>query len=789
MTTTTLSGFSLKYSENTREEIGVPIYVEPVSVSLTYQDSVTVTYGQGVTEPKGILNVPEVAFSFSGGYLEANRSLDPQGTVAKLTFSNGSFATIVSVYNSAEDQDYIFLLDSSPGFTAPTNQASLEYLLDNILSVQLLTGKFAPNTEFSLYDIPAGVSTEDDIFEGDNGSDTINAGTGNDIIYGRDGDDTLYGGDGDDKIEGGAGDDVLDGGEGDDEIYGGYGDDTLYASLDADIEDGGEGIDTYIIRETLGYVPVIDLKLETAYLQGSLPDYSNSVTNIENVQMLGDSAISIIGSDVNNILNGGSSDDTLEGGAGDDKLDGGAGDDTLIGGVGDDTLIGGDGRDHLYGGSGDDYINPGDNTDWDYVEGGGGNDTIDLSDIQTGYVHLSYAMLSSAIVVDIDGEASLGDITKNTIGSDTINAIENALYADGLGLVGTTFNDRFDVFVAKDQWMQIRAGDGVDTYSLGGEGKVRLDLQDGQEGISVDLTARSIKNDGFGNSETYTGDFSGVRGTHHDDVIIGSSSKNHEYFVLRGGNDMLDGSGLFDTVSYDRLGDIQNLEVDLSLGLATGTWDGITFKHQLLNIEEVFGSSNEDLITGSNNADFLDGRAGNDTLTGGEGSDTFIFRGTFDHDIITDFDEDNDSLEFCEDNGSVILTSDLVESTDADGNRVLSTSDGLSSVTFSGQSITPPSLPAFDIALTSESNGTATFEIYADASVDPDNDGIGSFEFTLSHDPSDLLIDIDSFAAASGISGVPNYDATTGTLEAAAFAFPNFDGPHQADCCVLSDDP
>ncbi|WP_282058851.1 hypothetical protein, partial [Lentibacter algarum] len=78
---------------------------------------------------------------------------------------------------------------------------------------------------------------------------------------------------------------------------------------------------------------------------------------------------------------------------------------------------------------------------------------------------------------------------------------------------------------------------------------------------------------------------------------------------------------------------------------------------------------------------------------------------------------------------------------------------------------TPPSLPAFDIRMTSSDNGTASFAIYANELVDPDGDGIGAFEFTLSHDPSDLLVDVGSIAAASGFFGVPNYNATTGVLE------------------------
>ena len=40
---------------------------------------------------------------------------------------------------------------------------------------------------------------------------------------------------------------------------------------------------------------------------------------------------------------------------------------------------------------------------------------------------------------------------------------------------------------------------------------------------------------------------------------------------------------------------------------------------------------------------------------------------------------------------------------------------------------TVPTVVPADIVLASESGGVASFEIYADASVDPQNDGFGSF--------------------------------------------------------------
>ena len=78
----------------------------------------------------------------------------------------------------------------------------------------------------------------------------------------------------------------------------------------------------------------IDLKLETAYLQGTTPiynnGYDNGVRNFENVTMLGTTDVEIIGDDDDNILTGGSGNDIIRTGAGNDQLFGGLGDDILV---------------------------------------------------------------------------------------------------------------------------------------------------------------------------------------------------------------------------------------------------------------------------------------------------------------------------------------------------------------------------------------------------------------------------------------------------------------------------
>ena len=107
----------------------------------------------------------------------------------------------------------------------------------------------------------------------------------------------------------------------------------------------------------------------------------------------------------NDVLKGGHGDDAVNGGDGNDRLSGDAGndEDQLIGGRGDDRLIGGCGDDIMHGGAGDDVMRGGrggdmfifddadlDDSAWhDRIDGGRGDDTLDLSGAGAGWsVHL-----------------------------------------------------------------------------------------------------------------------------------------------------------------------------------------------------------------------------------------------------------------------------------------------------------------------------------------------------------------------------------------------------------------
>ncbi|MCZ0962773.1 calcium-binding protein [Paracoccus benzoatiresistens] len=142
-------------------------------------------------------------------------------------------------------------------------------------------------------------------------------------------DNVLTGNAGANSIEGAAGNDLLAGAAGNDSLDGGTGADTMR---------GGEGSDTYVV-DNLGD------RLSEAANHGI--DTVQSTTtfhlsaNVENLVLMGQTAINGSGNGLNNSLTGNSAANQLVAGAGNDILSGGTGQDSLNGGAGTDVLSGG----------------------------------------------------------------------------------------------------------------------------------------------------------------------------------------------------------------------------------------------------------------------------------------------------------------------------------------------------------------------------------------------------------------------------------------------------------------
>ena len=196
-------------------------------------------------------------------------------------------------------------------------------------------------------------------YDGSIFGDTIEGGDGSDFLYGGKGADTLSGAAGPDMFEGGQGNDTIRGGENGLDEWGNAGQDiAIYSGSESDYTltfytaDGTQS-DTF---EFDGYITLKDGRTDDDVAEGT-----DTLYGIEAIQfndnfvtfMANNSFIDLDGDGLADVgdQQGTSSADTLIGGDIDDIINGKAGNDTLIGASGDDFLEGGSGSDYILGGS------------------------------------------------------------------------------------------------------------------------------------------------------------------------------------------------------------------------------------------------------------------------------------------------------------------------------------------------------------------------------------------------------------------------------------------------------
>ena len=463
---------------------------------------------------------------------------------------------------------------------------------------------------------------DDDTLNGGAGNDTLNGGDGDDTLNGGAGNDTLDGGDDTDTLNGGAGNDELDGGDGTDTLNGGTGDDTLRGQAGADIIDGGDGTDTasYVgsirLQSRTGTLSDIDLSNFDGVIidlsrKGILSTENNrvgdkinhadgdSLTNIEN--LIGSSYKDwLIGTDDANKLTGGTGEDRLEGKAGNDILDGDGGNDTLDGGAGNDTLDGGSGNDILIGGAGAD----------DLKGGTSGTDTASY----TGANAISRTRDISIAVDTADGIAAqtidMGDVTGVYVNLALGNAAQDASSgseAEGdtlTSIENLTGSDHADVLVGNSSGNTLNGGDGDDIL-IGGGGSDTLNGGDGDDILIGGAGSRDSLDGGKGiDTASYAGAGSATR---NSDITIAVDAEN--------------------SITIDK-GVVTGVYVNLALGDAVQDRDASSASEargdKLENIENIIGSSHDDVLVGNRIDNTLTGGDGDDSLYGGLGDDTLI---------------------------------------------------------------------------------------------------------------------------------------------------------------------
>ena len=220
-------------------------------------------------------------------------------------------------------------------------------------------------------------------------------------------------------ITGNANDNQLDGELGADTLVGGLGNDGYSIDDAGDVitELAGEGVDSVMasLSYTLG-------------------------ANLENLELLGGSALDGTGNALDNRLLGNAATNRLSGGAGNDYLDGGAGADTLLGGLGDDSYVVEDSSDLVT-----ESANQG---------------------IDSVLASRTYSLGSNLENLSLTGSAALNGTGNSLANRLQGNSAANSL-SGGAGndtLVGGQGNDQLLGGVGSDTYLFVR-GDGADVLS------------------------------------------------------------------------------------------------------------------------------------------------------------------------------------------------------------------------------------------------------------------------------------------------------------------------------------
>ncbi|PTT84167.1 hypothetical protein DBR42_15305, partial [Pelomonas sp. HMWF004] len=346
-------------------------------------------------------------------------------------------------------------------------------------------------------------------------------------------------------LRGNAGSNVLDGGAGIDTLIGGAGNDTYIvdATTDAITENLNEGTDTVTSTAT----------------------YALSA-NVENLTLVGNTAINATGNTANNVLTGNS---------GANRIDGGSGADTMAGGAGNDTYLVDNAADVI--------------TELQ----GGGTDAVEAS--------VNYALGAEVENLTLTGTAlnGTGNSLANVLtGNASANRLDGGQGADTMA--GGAGNDTYVVDNAADIVTEAPSG-GTDTveasldYTLGAEVE-NLTLT-GSSGINA--TGNGVANTLRGNAGNNTLD-----GKAGNDTMIGGAG-NDTYVVDSTADAITEVAG----EGTDTVMSSVTLTAALAANVENLTLTGAS------NLNAV-GNTLDNLMTGNSGANNLNGGAGNDTLDG-----------------------------------------------------------------------------------------------------------------------------------------------------------------------------
>ena len=350
---------------------------------------------------------------------------------------------------------------------------------------------------------------------------------------------------------------------------------------------------------------------------------------------------------------GSARDDNLTGDDKDNKLTGLAGKDELTGGDGSDTLEGGAGADELDGGTtdaADDNVKGEEDdgvADTVSYESSDAAVTVNLATLtfSGGHAEGDEDEGAQANAYDPDDNGDLDPVDVSSFENVTGSMHNDQLTGDHRDnvLMGGKGNDTLRGMAGEDM---LTGGPGADRLDGGEDAQEKDDMvpdpddtdpSDGQDMIAASMDTASYAGAMMG----VTVNLSTGRGTAGDamgDTLVNiekvEGSVHDDTFIAGEGVDRIDGGGnpdmgKGDTVSYELSYD--GVTVTLTAdntgdtpqpAQADGNDESYATGDILYNIENVTGSSEDDVITGDTNPNTLMGGDGKDRLNGGDETDT-----------------------------------------------------------------------------------------------------------------------------------------------------------------------
>jgi Ca2+-binding RTX toxin-like protein len=323
---------------------------------------------------------------------------------------------------------------------------------------------------------------------------------------------------------------------------------------------------------------------------------------------------------------------TLLGGTRGADLDGEGGDDSVssVGGSGPDSLFGGPGVDRLRAGDGDDRLVGEEGPD--VLEGGPGIDTASYAEREPGDggVNVTLADDVSDAHADDGGRPDGPSGQRDSIQPD----VENATGGEGSDtLVG---NNASNVLGGRGG-ADVLSGRGGDDLLNGGPAADVINGDDGADSVSyadrtapVTVTLDGQRNDGDPRVDAFdiiTAGVEGALGGSGPDTLVGDGGPNR--LDGRGGGDTLDGRAGSDDITggdgrdgVSYFGRDEGVSVSLNGAPDDGNADDFVRDNVRADVEDVSGTSSNDVLVGSDSGNLLQGFDGDNRLEGRGGADT-----------------------------------------------------------------------------------------------------------------------------------------------------------------------